>query len=529
MQNTLLDTSAQYAMYLRKSREDEQAEQYAEGETLARHKKMLYDLADQLSIPKNHIDIFEEVVSGESIAGRPEIQKLLPLVSEQFYAGVFVVEFPRLARGDSIDQGIITQAFKFSGTKIITPGRIYDLDDESDETFSEFGLFMARQEYKSIRRRMRNGVLAAAKEGKWPFNRTPFGFCRVKLEHEKGWILADEPSEVALRKQLWDWLTEDQYSMGKICTMLHELGYKTRYGNEWTVSTLTNFFRNPACIGKIQINNRNVQKKVVDGKIIKSRPRNTNPDIYEGRHKGYITKEQFAKGQKILDSHQVLPCHSNMPLTNPLAGILICKHCGRHMIRKKYTSSTGKSYDMVLCPNKYCDCVSSSYQAVENSILAAMHSWSKNINVLFQELKPLPDEKPDFYQNTVTALETEIDSLKTRLEKCYTFLETGLYSPEEFIQRRQSIENALSERQAAYDTALTHLDEIMQIESGRILYLPMVQNVLEMYNGLDTAQEKHDLLSSVLERVEYTKTERNKKFEYDVQKYSLTLYPKLPK
>ena len=49
---------------------------------------------------------YYEVVSGESIAARPEIQKLLEEVNAGLYAGVLVVDLERLARGNSADQDV---------------------------------------------------------------------------------------------------------------------------------------------------------------------------------------------------------------------------------------------------------------------------------------------------------------------------------------------------------------------------------------------------------------------------------------
>ncbi len=50
-----------------------------------------------------------------------------------------------------IDQGIVSQAFKYSGTRIITPTKTYDPNNEFDEEYFEFGLFMSRREYQTIR------------------------------------------------------------------------------------------------------------------------------------------------------------------------------------------------------------------------------------------------------------------------------------------------------------------------------------------------------------------------------------------
>lgn len=121
----------------------------------------------QLSVSK----IYEEVVSGDTIAARPQMQQLLSDVEAGRWEGVLVMEVERLARGDTIDQGLVAQAFKFSDTRIITPVKSYDPNNEFDEEYFEFGLFMSRREYKVINRRLQRGRLASVKEGKWVSNR----------------------------------------------------------------------------------------------------------------------------------------------------------------------------------------------------------------------------------------------------------------------------------------------------------------------------------------------------------------------
>ena len=97
----------QYLIYLRKSRADQEAELRGEGETLARHEKALLELARRQHLPI--ADIYREVVSGETIASRPMMQQLLSEVEQGVWDGVLVMEVERLARGDTIDQGIVVQ------------------------------------------------------------------------------------------------------------------------------------------------------------------------------------------------------------------------------------------------------------------------------------------------------------------------------------------------------------------------------------------------------------------------------------
>jgi len=152
-----------YCIYLRKSRADLEAEACGDGETLIRHERALLELSKKLNL--NIVKIYKEIVSGETIAARPVMQQLLSEVEQGIWDGVLVMEIERLARGDTVDQGIMTQTFKYSNTKIITPMKTYDPNNEFDEEYFEFGLFMSRREYKTINRHLQAGRVASVREG----------------------------------------------------------------------------------------------------------------------------------------------------------------------------------------------------------------------------------------------------------------------------------------------------------------------------------------------------------------------------
>ena len=208
-------------IYIRKSRADREAEAHGEGETLARHERILLDLAKK----KEYIvgAIYREVVSGETIADRPVMQQLLHEVESGMWDGVLVVEVERLARGDTIDQGVVSRAFQYSDTKIITPTKIYDPNNEFDEEYFEFGLFMSRREYKTIKRRLNAGRISSVKEGKYCGNKPPYGYERVKLEKEKGFTLRPIPDQAEIVKMIYTWYAGDgceQIGVAKIVRKL---------------------------------------------------------------------------------------------------------------------------------------------------------------------------------------------------------------------------------------------------------------------------------------------------------------------
>ena len=199
----------QYAKYLRKSRFDRDYAELSIEETLKRHEQILDKLAQDRGY---HIaKTYYEVVSGESIAARPEIQKLLEEVNAGLYTGVLVVDLERLARGNSADQAYISQVFQFSETKIVTPMKVYDPTNEFDEEYFEFGLFMSRREYKTINRRLIRGRDSSASEGKYISSIAPYGYKRVKLENEKGFTLEPVPEEAEVVKRVFNMYASCRY------------------------------------------------------------------------------------------------------------------------------------------------------------------------------------------------------------------------------------------------------------------------------------------------------------------------------
>lgn len=195
--------STEYCIYLRKSRADLEAEARGEGDTLARHRRTLTELAAARGLPVGAI--YEEVVSGDTIAARPQMQRLLKEVEAGMWRGVIVMEIERLARGDSIDQGVVARAFKYSETLIITPFKTFDPNNEYDEEYFEFGLFMSRREYKTIRRRLNAGVQAARREGKYTAGQPPFGYDKIKLKGEKGGSLVPNPQTAPIVQDVFRW------------------------------------------------------------------------------------------------------------------------------------------------------------------------------------------------------------------------------------------------------------------------------------------------------------------------------------
>ena len=72
-----------------------------QGATLSRHFDTLMALAKKMKIVIADKDIYREIVSGDTISARPEMQRLLRAVEAGIYGAILCVDVDRLARGDN--------------------------------------------------------------------------------------------------------------------------------------------------------------------------------------------------------------------------------------------------------------------------------------------------------------------------------------------------------------------------------------------------------------------------------------------
>ena len=513
-----------YAIYLRKSREDIEAEKYGEGETLARHEKILTTLAKKRKL---HISkIYREVVSGETISERKEMQKLLRDVENEKWTGVLVVEVERLARGDTADQGRVSKAFKYSHTKIITPVKTYDPDNEFDEEYFEFGLFMSRREYKTINRRLQRGRELSVSEGKFVGNIAPFGYDRVKLKNAKGYTLSINQDEAPIVKEIFRLYAFENTSINSVAKQLNKLNLKPRIASEWTISSVKDILSNPTYIGKIVWNRRKQKKKTKNGHLFISRPRNKDYLIYDGLHKPIIDNKTWELVQEKRKQNAPKVKHDNT-IQNPLVGLIFCEKCGKPMQRRPYTQADKPA--TLMCSNSKCDNISSKLYIVEDKIIDALKIWLKNYKVHYSEKNNLNSDKNKIIEKSISITKKELEKENAKLNKIYEFLENGIYNNDEFINRSKAIKDNIQCLESKLEEYNSLLEKNLDMQNQKEIIIPKLENVIDLYYNLETAEDKNILLKSIISKVTYLKTEKAIKKDSDPTNFELHIFPKIVK
>lgn len=509
----------QYAKYLRKSRFDRDYAELSVEETLKRHESILDKMAGDRGyyVAKTYY----EVVSGESIAARPEIQKLLEEVNAGIYAGVLVVDLERLARGNGADQAYISQVFQFSGTKIVTPAKIYDPSNEFDEEYFEFGLFMSRREYKTINRRLIRGRESSAAEGKYLGSIAPYGYQRVKLPNEKGYTLEPAPSEAEVISLIFSMFLQNAGTK-IIANTLNDQHIPTRHGDLWTYSTVANILTNPIYTGKIRRGWSRQIKSVEDGVVKKRVKRHKNTDAYqlfEGLHPALISEEDFQLVQQVrLQKQPAAKVKKSFELQNTFAGLIFCTHCGKRIGRTTMSAAQNSRVRLRCVNARNCHNVSADYDVVEREIINALRTWLDGYRVKIDTVG-YADDIADC-KGQLERLAQEAAKLQMQLDNAYNLVEQGVYTLELFRSRREKLSGSLDEicqRQTAIEATLRKLETSDHAQSNLI---PRTEALLDSYDQM-TNQERNALLKAILHRIEYAKG-ANGKIEID-------LYPRLPK
>ena len=508
----------QYVKYLRKSRFDRDYADLSVEETLKRHERILDDLASKRGyyIAKT----YHEVVSGDSIAARPEVQKMLDEVSAGIYAGVLVVDVERLARGNSADQAYISQIFQFTGTKIITPTKTYDPSNEFDEEYFEFGLFMSRREYKTITRRLVRGRESSASEGKWINSIAPYGYQRIKLPNDKGYTLEFHPTEADAVKKVFEMALQGKGTK-VIANYLNDHRIPTRHGDLWTYSTISNILSNPIYYGKIRRGSFKSYKSMVNGMVEKHRINPKSYDdcrLYDGLHPPIVSEEDFLKVQALVTSRAPAPkVKDDFELQNAFAGLIFCAKCGKRIGRTTNRHKTHTLYRLRCVNGRNCHNVSADYFEVEKQIIEALSSWLIGYKVKIDTVG-FGDEIRDCTRR-IEKIEREKEKLQKQLDNACDLVEQGVYTLSVFQSRRNKLLEQVAGLQGEQDSVQETLTALQADINTKTKLIPQTEALLESYYDM-TVAERNELLKAILHRIDYRK-------EAD-GKITIDLFPKLP-
>ena len=395
-------------LYLRKSRSDDPS--LTTEEVLSKHETLLDEwMGNNLDSPIPPENRFREVVSGESIAERPEFRKILKLLESPKYKAVLVVEVSRLGRPDMEEIGRISKLFRYTNTLVITPTMTFDIANEYERDMFERELKRGNEYLEYTKKLLRRGREISVKSGNFVGSRPVYGYDKITINDGKRKCptLAINEEQANIVRTIFDWYVTENIGTQTIADRLNDLNITPPRAEKWSADSIRTIVENPTYIGKVRWNTRKAVHVVRDGQILKTRPVNEDEDVIlvDGKHEALITEEMFQLAQaKRGRTHRAC---SNKELRNPLASLLYCE-CGRAM---SYTNSTRnkkpKGDPRLKCnAQKYCN----NGSCAVNEILPII------ANRLKERIEEFEIEAKQGNEDAVRAQERVIESLERKLE-----------------------------------------------------------------------------------------------------------------
>ncbi|MBR4859318.1 MAG: recombinase family protein [Clostridia bacterium] len=495
--------------YLRKSQSDDPL--LTVEEILAKHEAILdeWDIKHLGALVPEE-NRFREIVSGETIKERPEINKVLRLIESPKYKAVKIVEPQRLTRGDLEDIGRIMKLLKHTNTYIITADRfserLYDLHEEDDWNAFEAELKKGNDYlnyYKKIQKRGRDISLS---QGNYIASVPPYGYEKIKVKEGKKEYptLKENPDEANVVRMIFDMYGNQGMGRMSICYRLDELGIKPPKGEQWSATTLKEMLKNIHYIGKVKGNWRPTITIVEDGKFKKTRPQGNaeNRLVYEGKHNGIISPELFERVQnRIGNNPRTKP---TTKLRNPFATLLYCRNCGKVMVLKYFRDKQGNEkcaprfscIDQARCGAGSCTYAEISdlvCQTLEHSIedfeICIKNDESDSSKLHAQLIKTLEKKLKELEAKELTQWEQQAHPDPSQRMPAEIFKQLN----KKLLKEKEDVKQALRKAYESQPAPIDYKEKIKTFKDAIItLKDPAAEAVL-----------KNELLKACIERIDY--------------------------
>lgn len=486
--------------YLRKSRSDDPL--LTVEEVLSKHEAMLDEWAEKhlgAAVPEQNK--FREVVSGETIAERPEINRVLRLIESPRYKAVAVVEPQRLTRGDLEDIGRLMKLMKHTNTLVITPQRIYDLRDEYDWDAFERELKRGNDYLEYTKKILNRGRLLSVSQGNYVGNTAPYGYDKTFISEGKRKcpILVPNEAEADVVRMMFDLYVNQDMGCQNICKKFDAMGIKPPKGERWSPAAVTKMLQNVHYIGKVKWNHRKTLTVVEEGEFKKTRPVAAVGEylIYEGKHEAIISEELFnaAQEKKGRNTRQ----KPNTKVRNPLAGLLYCQ-CGRAMSLRTY-----KYHDAaprLLCDGQtYCKTGSCTYAEMEDKVFAILSECIEDFEIRLQNnegdsaklharlIKNLEAKQKELEEKELAQWEAQADPDPAKRMPQHIFQQLN----EKLLKEKEEVRQALCKAYESMPEPVDYEEKIKQF----------TQALNALKNPEVDAATKNRLLKACIERIIY--------------------------
>ncbi|MCL1867292.1 MAG: recombinase family protein, partial [Oscillospiraceae bacterium] len=393
---------------------------------------------------------------------------------------------------------------------IITPEKIYDLNNDLDDTYADFKGLFARQEYKMITKRLRQGKKVGSRRGDWTNGVPPFPYVYERYGEEynpKGLVVNTDES--SLYREIIE-SALNKLSPNKIAITLNQRGALTRKGNFWSGAIIQRLLLDETHLGKI-ISNKSQgnghKNRNPNSKKLKMNPREEWV-IVENCHEPVKTQEEHDKLAHMIKTRNLAPNRS-MSQTYTLSGIVKCGKCGRFMTFGKDKRNKGRII-MKSCVRQdplgnKCRNSGMWLDGFEELLLKEIRNFKDNFAIQEAEVSAV---NTNLITNLIKEKETQSAKFKKALDVVNDGYELGDYSRDVWMDRKKKWTDKIRETENEIYELKKQLNDVPEISSElRRQNIEDFFKRIESPTSLISNAEKNDMYKSIIDHVVWIKSD----------------------
>jgi hypothetical protein len=231
-----------------------------------------------------------------------------------------------------------------------------------------------------------------------------------------------------------------------------------------------------------------------DGRQVKKRKKASADQciIVDGMHPAIIDQETFDLANERMRNNPRIT--SSVKLANPLAGLLVCAHCGYVMRRAPYPYAE----DRYKCVTHNPPCMKSIRMSdVHDAVIVALE---------YSELPNLQAKLKDNQGNSAVIQQKMLDGLMKKMavykeqeETQYELLETKKYTPELFEKRNAALREKMKQCEIQIAEAKKNMPKAVDYEE-RIMALE--DAIRAMKDNTLSGEEQNKILKRIIDKIE---------------------------
>ena len=427
----------------------------------------------------NVVEIYRlDAVSGKSVIGTPEAQKMLGDIRNGHISGLVFSKLARLAR-NTRELLEFSDEFQKHHADLISLQESIDTSTPAGRMFFTVIAAMAQWEREEIAERVAASVPVRAKMGKNTGGQATFGY-----RWQDGKLIPD-PEEAPVRALIYELFLEIKTKQGT-ARALNEKGHRTRKGAEFSYTTVGRLLRDPTAKG-IKVANYTRSRGEGLGWELKEEDEWVSHEV-----EPIVPEEVWDQCNRILDEGAADNAAKPRRKTTYLfSGYVFCGRCGGG--RKMYPQTNWDKYRCTKCANKIPmdDLEELFHQHLAGFLVS---------DLCLDKLLSKTEERIEDLERLLGLNRKELDGIQAKIDSCIELFHAGAIGAAEVKEQVKPLEKRKAQLRKDVPAMEADIRSLRNHEASREQFKAEGQTQASRWPTLDKAG-KRDIVEAVLDRI----------------------------